>query len=284
MQPDPNAQEEDLTNILKDLTSEFDTLVFWKHLDRGLAGSGDIDSIAPEEVAVQVCERFSKLAAETWSDVELIFRCRHAPGVHPVFIVRQNDFPSLIQFDVSFRPSRMGLPWLNPNSLAEFSMLNDRGIRVLYPGALAIVLAFLYGIQRSGRTKMKAHDLSDMTHGLRHDPETATRFVDRVLPATLRPNFHRLVAEAPKTLDVSNDDFGAWSQSAWNACLNTAAGYHAATFGGKLPAILIERYLGNCDVRKIVHQHDRIVPDLNERKFIEQMVHSEDVLFKREPQ
>lgn len=283
MQPDLRASEEGLASILKNLTSEFDTLVFWKHLDRGLAGSGDIDSIAPPEVALQVCERFSQLAAETWPDVELIFRCRHAPGVYPVFIVRKNDFPSLVQFDVSFRPSRMGLPWLNPNSLAEFSMLSDHGIRVLYPGALAIVLAFLYGIQRSGRTKMKTHDLSDIRHGLRHDPETAARFVDRVLPAALRSNFHRLIAEPPQTLDGSQDNFGAWSQSTWKVCLITAARYQAAKFGSRLPAILIERYLGNCDVRKIVHQHERSVPGLDQESFLAQMVRSENVLYQRDP-
>lgn len=281
MHPEPHAQDEGLSSILTNLTSEFDTLVFWKHLDRGLAGSGDIDSIAPADVAPQVCERFSELATETWPDVELVFRCRHAPGVHPVFIVRQKDFPSLIQFDVSFRPSRMGLPWLNPNSLAEFSMLNDRGIRVLYPGALAIVLAFLYGIQRSGQTNMKAHDLRDMTHGLWHDAETAERFVDRVLPATLRPNFFRLVTEVSQALSSSKDDFGAWSHSTWNACLSTAARYHAARIGTKLPAILVDKCLGNCNVREIVHKHDRIVSDLDLKSFITQMVRSEDVLYQR---
>lgn len=281
MQSDLDAQEKGLTTILKDLTSEFETLVFWKHLDRGLTGSGDIDSIAPEEVAVQVCERFAELAVQTWPDVELIFRCRHAPGVHPVFIVRQSAYPTLTQFDVSFKPTRMGLPWLNPNSLTEFSTLNDRGIRVLYPGALAIVLAFLYGIHQSGRINIKAHDLSDITRGLQHDSTTATRFVDRALPVALRPSFHALVAGISEPLGVSKEYFGAWSQSAWKACLSSAVKYHAAAFGGSLPRILIERYFGNCDVRKIVHQHDRVVPDLNERSFIERTIHSEHVLLKK---
>lgn len=284
MNTNPYPQVEGLAGILCCLTREFDTLVFWKHIERGLDGSGDIDSIAPPEIAHDICGRFAELAAKTWPDVLLVFRCKHTANVHPIFVVRRETFPTLLQFDVSYRPSRMGVPWLEPNRLAEFSILNKNGIRILRPGPLAVVLAFLYGMQRKGNHKIKRHDLQDIAHGLQNDSVTAERFVEKTLPNRIQLEFRRLIREAPQLPNVFGNVDADWSVSAWKACLTAAVQHHTASFCLELPSLLAQRLSGYCEVRQIVHHHNRVVPSGDLETFMQHMILSESVLFQSNQQ
>jgi hypothetical protein len=266
-------------NVLRALSAEFPSLIFWKHLERGLAGLGDIDSIAPPGQALVICERFAVLASQAWEDVELVFACRHADNVHPVFVVQRDVFPKLYQFDVSYRPVRMGMPWCLPDALVDFSHLNNDGIRVLRPGALAIVLLMLYGIHLRRRPQFKPHDFVDITYGLQQDMRTARSFVNIVLPSGLRSSMQFWLTNGFQSSKENGLFVLADLRSSYWACARAASFFHLRSGLRSVIAARRRRLKNLCEVEKIVHHHDRIVPAGDITDFIVRMKAEERILF-----
>lgn len=181
--------------IFEDLTRKYSNLIFWKHFESGLEGQGDIDTIAPPELVNAISSSFVQLSLERIPNVVGIVECRYSENVRPHFIVLREEFPSLFQFDISWQPIRLGVPWCDPAHLVQFSRINELGIRVLQPGALSIVLLMLYGISRKGQCCMKRSDHHDMLYGIRHDLDTALNFVEHVIPHYFRTKLQKLVLE-----------------------------------------------------------------------------------------
>ncbi len=273
--------ESSLTALLARLSTEHPQLVFWKHLDRGLAGMGDIDALAPPDVAERVCESYAEGVRQIWKDVEIVFACRHALGVHPVFVVRGGQFPSLEQFDVSHAPVRMGVRWCDPSRVPTHTHLNACGIRVLRPGAQAVVLLILYGLHRIGRPRFKPYDRIDIQNGLGADRSGAHAFAEDVLPIQLRKAMHRWIeAGLPNP-----DSCGAcvtWNAAlAWWACMGGTVGQILSSPVWAIRYIWERNNDELCEVRRVVHHHNRKVPDGVMNEFVERMVSNERVLFQR---
>ncbi|EKD98697.1 MAG: hypothetical protein ACD_23C00305G0001 [uncultured bacterium] len=264
--------------LCRQLTLEFPDLIFWKHLARGLNGSGDIDAVAPAAEALHVVRRMPELVKENFPDAVLVFACRHAANVHPIFVVSKRIFPRLAQFDVSFNPIRFGMPWCNPADLVRFSVLDEHGIRVLRQGALAVVLLMLYGINRDGRSSLKAHDWSDIALGWANDPEVAKQFVQAVLPIAIQKPM-RDVLES-----LGREDNGSKVRALWWACARTAMFHHLCHGWKPLTAILRRRLANLCAVQTAVHHHDRVIQCEHIVSFIQKIQDSENVLFERKPE
>lgn len=175
----------DLLPIFLELSKKFPELIFWKHFERGINGEGDIDTIAPFYLVPEISSEFIRLTMNSTPEVVAVVECRYAINVRPHFVVNTRDFPSLFQFDISWSPIRLSMPWCDTSKLVQFTMINNWGIRVLQPGALAVVLFMLYGVSRNGKNNMKNHDYRDMLKGLREDKATAIKFVESVLPSSL---------------------------------------------------------------------------------------------------
>jgi len=276
-----SAPESSLPALLARLSAEYPQLVFWKHLERGLDGSGDIDSLAPAVVAEYVCARFAQEAMRIWADVELVFACRHAAHVHPVFVVRGGMFPLLAQFDVSYSPVRMGLPWCDPSRVAAHAHLDACGIRVLNPGAQAVVLLMLYGLHRLGRPRFKPYDRVDIQNGLRADRSGAHAFVDDVLPTLLRKAMHRWIEAGLPNPDASDVCVTRHAALAWWACMGGTV-WHFFRFPAWAVKYIWRRSNDElCEVRRVVHHHGRKVPDGAMGEFVDRMAFHERVLYQR---
>ena len=260
------------------LTLEFPSLVFWKHLDRGLSGSGDIDAIAPPAVAELVLTHFSNHVENLFDDIGAIFSCCHADNIYPIFLLTTSAFPKLLQFDVSYQPVRFGLPWCDPAQLSKFSVINQEGIRVLQPGPLAVVLLMLYGFNRSGALRMKPHDWTDVKKGWVEDSGTALHFVVTVLPIVL----HEPIINMLESLGSTGSQWNrGLAKHVWKVCLQSALRYSLSREWRHVWSLLQRRSTGLCDVQIVVHRHDRVVQTSDMAFFMRTVRATEHVLLDR---
>lgn len=188
----------DFLPLFVDLTNKFPELIFWKHFDRGINGLGDIDTIAPQHLLNNISSEFIKLTLANIPDAIAIVECRYSVNVRPHFVLSTKDFPTLFQFDISYNPMRFGVFWCDPAKLTPFSMINDLGVRILRPGALAIVLFLLNGLSRHGTNTLKPYDYKDIIDGLRNDKTTAISFVEWVIPVQFQNLLIDLIYELNK--------------------------------------------------------------------------------------
>lgn len=195
-------QYHDLLPLFVELTKKHPDLVFWKHFERGISGQGDIDTIAPFSEVDKIGADFIHLVFEHFPEAKGVVDCRHSTNVRPHFFVFESEYPKLFQFDISWQPTRLSLPWCNPASLSMFSIINDYGVRILTPGALSIVLIMLYGINPNGTNRMKQHDWKDVQNGVFLDSKSAHAFIDLQISYSLRADLHKLI------LNLEN---GMWS-------------------------------------------------------------------------
>jgi len=183
----------DFYPIFVDLTKCYPDLIFWKHFERGIAGEGDIDSIAPLDLVNEISSSFVNAVIERIENIVGIVECRYGDNTRAHFVVLKSEFPKLFQFDIAWAPRRYGVTWCDIKVLAKFSYINEMGIRVLKPAALSIVLLMLYGISWRGRNFMKSHDYQDLLIGLRTEKEIAHQFIDAVIINELRAPLHNIV-------------------------------------------------------------------------------------------
>lgn len=191
----------DLLPICIELTNKYPELIFWKHFSRGINGEGDIDTIAPTYLLSEISNDFVNLTIQNIPEVIAVIECRYATNVRPHFVINSQNYPNLIQFDISHNPMRLGISWCDPTKLSSFSVKNELGVRVLKPGALAIVLYGLYGLSPLGKNLLKTHDYLDFIEGIRNDQATALEFVKIVIPGEFQDLFLDLI------IQISTEDW-----------------------------------------------------------------------------
>jgi hypothetical protein len=264
----------DLQEVCMMLTNEFPDLIFWKHLNEGLDGSGDIDAIAPTEIADEIVEKISSIFAQ-FADTIAVFKCKHIKNVNAVFIISNLKFPRLLQIDITFMPLRFGMPWCDPIDLVDFTKYQN-GIRVLEPGPECVVLFMLYGISYNGIPKFKVNDFNKIIY--QYDETNCKRFINSVLPARIQENVHKSL----NSIQISrlNKKFHANLLLLWLKLLFIAFIYNIRNLNN-LFLFLSIRFSKLCYIRNIVHNCDRCVNDLSLTDFIYKMQSEEKVLYKR---
>lgn len=263
-----------LKKVCEILTNEFPDLIFWKHLDEGLDRLGDIDAIAPSEIAHEVVEKISSIFS-LFPDTIAVLKCKHLKNVHAVFIVSNSEFPKLLQIDITFLPLRFGMPWCDPGNLSGFTTYQN-GIRVLETGPECVVLFMLYGISYSGRAKFKLNDFNKIIN--HYDETNCKDFIASVLPTGIQA----IVYNSLNSIQTSrlNNKFHINLLLLWGKLLFIALIYNIKNIKNIFSFIIIKTSK-LCYLRSVVHNCGRCVNDLSSNDFISKMELEEKILYKR---
>jgi cyclophilin family peptidyl-prolyl cis-trans isomerase len=92
-------QRSALVNLCAELSYRQNDLVFWKHIDRGLSGDGDIDTLAPHNSVENVSSDIVNFAFDNISGTVGAAVCQHPNNVRSHFFVVNGYYPKLLQID-----------------------------------------------------------------------------------------------------------------------------------------------------------------------------------------
>jgi hypothetical protein len=129
----------DLVRLMTRLTRADPTWVVWKSIDRAVSGAGDIDAVASRSARPALTA-----AVVDWARAERLgptIVCRHLPGTQ-VDVVCAG--PALVQIDLHDRAAGVA----DAETLVGATELDDRGFRVVRPGARALLLLLSAGGRR----------------------------------------------------------------------------------------------------------------------------------------
>lgn len=134
--------------LLRRLTAEVPSWGIWKNVDAALAGSGDVDSAAPESRWPAITEAFVAWAAER--GLGPVIACTHPP--HTLFLVAiDRERGTFEELDVLARKYFRGSTLFHAADLATLFELDGRGFRRIRPGAEGLILLVQNGARWGGR-------------------------------------------------------------------------------------------------------------------------------------
>jgi hypothetical protein len=242
-----------IINICNELSQHHEEVVFWKHLDRGLKGCGDIDILSVKHKLSEVSDDLIDLILSKIPGSRAVVTCNHLRYAHLHFVVIENMYPKLFEFDIGFEATRLGVSWLDPQAIFEFSEINSNGIRVLKSGALTVALLILYGISRTGVNNLKSDDYNSIIYGIRHDKTIALCFCDRVLPKEIARAMVYLLEKLEYSEWCTESARRVWVE--FLMCSMKKGNYNHYT---KLISAVITKLKPLCNIRHIIHYNDRI--------------------------
>ena len=241
--------------ICQHLTLKFPDIIFWKHVESGLNGIGDIDTFATKESSPLIAQYFSTLAVEVFQDVRSIVACDHLPYAILIYIARESVYPVLNEFDIGWEQKRFGWPCLTNNKLLPLSEINQMGIRAPTSGAQAVILLILYGFNCKGKNRLKDNDYLTITVGCSTDFSNAMKAVKIILPLVFHNPMNSLLKNLGSVIPIWDLKL---SRKIWFLFLFYAFIYHIKNIAKFFDYLLICRRQ-TCDFRKILHNHNRVV-------------------------
>jgi hypothetical protein len=132
--------------LLRRLSVVSDRWAVWKNADRALAGSGDVDSVAPASDLELISREFSEWANErgySW-----VVRCSHPGGMLMLIAVHDSGWAQLdLVSEMPYRGTRL----FTVDQLRPLMVMDPRGFRRIRYGAEAFFLFLLKGTRRGGR-------------------------------------------------------------------------------------------------------------------------------------
>jgi hypothetical protein len=158
----------------------------WKNVDRGLAGAGDLDAVAPASEWPMVAAEHRRWTLANGLGPPL--ECRHVPGLL-LLVAFSPDAPgSLLQLDVSTHIFAGGGAMVPATRVEPLLRLDARGFRALRPGAEG-----LFKLLQSATSSRRPWTTGGVDPGvaelLESDPigaQDAARLLGRVGPAGRR--------------------------------------------------------------------------------------------------
>lgn len=136
------------TPLIEGLTREFPHWTIWKNAEAALAGSGDVDSAAPEGDWDAIVLAFRRWAG----DVGLgpVIECRHPPRT--MFLAALDETrTTFLELDVLARKYFRGGTLFRAEELVPLSRVDARGFRMVTPAAQALILLLCNGLRWGGR-------------------------------------------------------------------------------------------------------------------------------------
>jgi hypothetical protein len=135
------------TPLIQTLTREFPDWTIWKNVDAALAGSGDIDSAAPQRDWDSIVLTFRAWARE-WG-LGPVIECRHPPRT--MFLVALDSSRStFLELDVLARKYFRGGTLFRAEELLPLARLDDRQFRIIRQPAQALILLLCNGLRWGG--------------------------------------------------------------------------------------------------------------------------------------
>ncbi len=160
-------------SLLAQLTSAIPDWSAMKGVSSALAGTGDVDSIAPVSAWGPVKDIF-----HGWANAEglgpVVF-CPHAPYL--LHIVAVSDArPEVFELDVNSRKIFFGSTLFRPPDVAGLAVMDPLGFRRLRPGAEGVLKLIQNGSTRTAKPIREGLEAKKVTELLESDPEGAHLF------------------------------------------------------------------------------------------------------------
>lgn len=235
------------SSLLVRLTNEFPNWATWKNVDSALAGTGDVDSLAPPSDWPAIRQTFEAWAAER--NYAPLVVCRHVPQ-GPHFVTFEPGSPYIVQLDVKDRATFRGSTLVDAWSLQGLVEMDDGGYRRVRRGADGVIRLCSNAIAVAGRLNASALVAKRIPELLRSDPEGVEAMAELFGPAR-----SALLAGVRAVLA------GGWNR---RAMLQVESWAFARSIAE--PKVMLSRLwfgrvtLKRCPVLRVIRQHDRRVP------------------------
>lgn len=239
--------------LLRELSSRHEDFVVWKHLDRCLAGIGDVDARARPESLHAITSTIVQ-GAFTHLDAEAVITCEHVPGKRLHFLVTETSWPALLEVDVGVSASRLGASFAPIQAVLAHSEIDANGIRRSSKAAEAVVTITFHSTSWTGRRTPTRTDRELVQAAIESDPTSVHRAIDALTPLCARIGLHRLVRGIQK--------------GSWDAAASRAGAVGFAVSAALQPRHLLSRswalaqhrVRGSCIMGTLVHTHRRRAP------------------------
>ena len=166
----PHDRTELWLSLLQRLTNEHPDWATWKNVDSAMAGTGDIDSLAPPNSWSAIQATFVDWA--TARGFGPVISCPHIlMGPHLVTFEPGADF--ILQLDVKERATFRGSTLIDVDMLRPLTVLDPRGVRRIRSGADGVVRLCSNGIRPGGDADPGAIRVKRIRELLADDPEGA---------------------------------------------------------------------------------------------------------------
>lgn len=136
--------------LLQRLTDVAPGWLVWKNADAGLAGRGDIDSVAPRAQWNAIQREFRDWAQA--SKLGPVIVCRHIPKMLDL-VALGDESETFMELDLNCGKVFRGSVLFRPEQLLALSAVDPRGFRRLRPGAEGLLLLVFNGMGRGGRMR-----------------------------------------------------------------------------------------------------------------------------------
>lgn len=146
-------------------TSHAEWLVSKGSYDSALDGSGDVDSYAPGESWPAIIETLTSWARR--HGLGPLVLCAHGGPLHVIVLPGDGDL--YFEVDVNRRKVFLGATVFRPPQLLPMTVLDERGVRCLRPGAGG-VLYLAIGMRRGARVSWDQIEAKGTVEKLRADP------------------------------------------------------------------------------------------------------------------
>lgn len=270
----------DIQNFVANICKLDERIVVWKHLSTGLSGDGDIDFASPKEVIPVIEQNFVTCAKEHFRDLIGIYRCDHAPMVTQYFLLANDYFPKLLQFDFTFRPTIKGLQWAKVERFRHHSNVDSRGIRVLNHGALGVIAYMLYGL-RQERAAISSRDFDVIIKGFTAFHDASVDFVEDALEPVLAKNLNQFICKCNSEPENLINNFDKLNDSFSMKLINEIKFRSICDLSNLLENFILRRNTKFCTSRRIVHQSKRLVNNLTAYEYLEVVKNSDRVLYEK---
>jgi hypothetical protein len=230
--------------LLRELTDKYPGWAVWKNVDSALAGTGDVDSLAPPSDWPAIEQTFLDWVSRSGLGPAVI--CRHIPQ-GPHFITFEPGSPYIVQLDVKERGTFRGSTLIDAWTLLPLTEVSEAGVRLVRPGAEGVIKLCMNGVRKGGRPNWEGLRTKRVAELLASDPEgveAAAMWLGRARGA--------LVRGAAAVVDGGWDRKAMLTVEAW-----------AAVRGLKEPRVATSRWwflrvtAKRCIVIDLIRSHDR---------------------------
>lgn len=247
--------------ILQAISNKYPEFLVWKHLERALAGVGDIDAAVPSELLNQVSDDFLHLIRPAWSPTHVIV-CEHVPGKKLHFVISPKFLPAVPEFDLCTQPSRGAAAWAHPKRLAQLAELNGSGIRGIKPAGEALVALVYHGVSFSGKNRMTHEEEVLMARSLVGDFPTVNSANNLLVPKLAQWSIRSIISKLGKGQWSPVHSRLAWVAFMLSSSLNPGFASRRVLFRLRI------RMFGNCIMTRL-GQGGRTLTTGDTQEFIE---------------
>lgn len=155
-------------DLLRRLSETFPDWAVWKNVDSAMAGTGDVDALAPRRSWPAIQDAFVDWAKDRGYGPVVV--CHHVL-LGPHLITLEPEAPHIVHLDVKERATFRGSTLIDVPLLHDLCVDDPRGFRRIRAGADGVIRLCSNGILRGGRPNLEALERKGVAQLLASDPD-----------------------------------------------------------------------------------------------------------------